>query len=481
MRRVTTFQLLFILITCIYSCEKNLVEKPLDFLEESNSFNTERDAVLAINAVYSYLRDPGYYGLNMINLADVNSEQAYVRSDAPGDVIDVDKNQYTASNSLFESYYSIIYKMIDRANRVILNVPKIPMSDSVKKQIIGEAKFLRALGYFDLVRAFGDIPLITIPNNSVNDVLVARTPVDQVYAQIISDLSDAEQVLPSRYTKSSEIGRATRWAAKALLGKVYLTRKDWSNAVIKLKDVIDNSGHTLVADYRDVFDPDKKNGPEHIFSVQFSCIQLGYGSLFAQRFAIFLSYPINQGGGNYQATDYFYNSFPDGDYRKTVSMITYKVRPNGDTIFSRTGPHVDKYWDPSPCGSEQARNNFIVLRFADVLLMYAEALNELYGPTPEAYAAINRVRERARNGNPTAIPQNLSSGLTQDQFRDSVFQERSLELAFEGHRRWDLIRTGRYIATLTAAGINAQQKNLLYPIPQHQIDLNPLLTQNPGY
>ncbi|NNU33275.1 RagB/SusD family nutrient uptake outer membrane protein [Mucilaginibacter sp. S1162] len=122
----------------------------------------------------------------------------------------------------------------------------------------------------------------------------------------------------------------------------------------------------------------------------------------------------------------------------------------------------------------------MVIRYADVLLMYAEAVNEMSGPTTEAYNAINQVRTRARNGVATANPQNLG-GLTQDQFRDAVLKERSWELCFEGHRRWDLLRTGKYLSTLQAAGIPVQQKNLLYPIPQNERDVNSALTQNLGY
>jgi hypothetical protein len=122
----------------------------------------------------------------------------------------------------------------------------------------------------------------------------------------------------------------------------------------------------------------------------------------------------------------------------------------------------------------------MIIRYADVLLMYAEAENELNGPTADAYDAINQVRTRARNGNSSANPQNLA-GLSQSQFRDAVLQERGWELCYEGHRRWDLLRTGKYISTLQAAGMPVSQTNLLYPIPQHQRDVNPALTQNPGY
>jgi hypothetical protein len=469
--------ILIVMLLLSVSCEDNLKEEPLSFLEESNSFKSAADATSALNAVYDRLK--GIYGMTMIDLADLNSDECEVREDNGGGN-EIHKNLYNSGTRLFDTFYTNSYTLIDRANRVIGNVPDIAMDGKLRDQIVGEAKFLRALAYFNLVQAFGDVPLVTAISNEVVNVEVPRDPADKVYGQIIADLTEAEKVLPVKYTASGEIGRATTGAAKSILAKVYLTRKDWTNAAAKAKEVIDANSYSLVADYRDIFIPEKENGPEHIFSVQFSCVLPQYGSAMAENFAIYFSYPINLTGGSYQVVPAHAASYSPGDYRKTVTVIEEKTIANGTVVKSRTGPHVDKYWDAQACGASRARNNFIVMRYADVLLMYAEALNEGNGPTTESYAAINQVRARARNGAQSSVLPDLKN-LTQAQFRESVYQERSWELCFEGHRRWDLLRTGRYIEEMKKIGIAAEQRHLLYPIPVQEIDVNPALAQNPGY
>jgi len=474
-------KIIYVIVYCItlvfLSCESNLEETPLGFLEESNSFITAEDANSAISAVYHRLR--GVYGMNMINLADLNGDECEARGEsALGN--ELHRNLFNSGTAIFNTFYTASYVLIDRANRVIENVPKVMMDEQERMMIVAEARFLRALTYFNLVRAFGDVPAVKQVTNDVIDVDISRASVDEIYALIIEDLTVAETDLPLNYMEADRIGRATSGAAKALLAKVFLTRGEWHNAAGKAKEVIDLGVYDLFPDYRSVFLPEEKNGIEHIFSVQYSCALPQYGSSMAVNFAIFFSYPINQGGGSYQVTPRHAESYIPGDYRKEVTVIYEKRRADGSVVESRTGPHMDKYWDPLACGPSSARNNFIVLRYADVLLMYAEALNELNGPTVEAYWAINKIRERARNGNSGSHLFDLQ-GLTQAEFREAVLQERSWELCFEGHRRWDLLRTDTYITKKTAGGVVAEEKHLLYPIPTIQMDVNSALVQNPGY
>jgi starch-binding outer membrane protein, SusD/RagB family len=462
-------------------CESLLQETPESFFVEENSFKTAKDATSAINGVYDRLRT--VYNMTIINLSDVSGEELEVNP-FQAETRDIDLNRYTSANAIFDGFYTGSYLLIDRANRVIINVPTIAMDTKLRDQVVGEAKFLRALAYFNLVRAFGDVPLITTPTADVVNVQRPRDGVDKIYEQIIQDLKEAEGVLPLKYTVTSEIGRATSGAAKSILAKVYLTRKDYANAAAKAKEVIDSKAYSLVAAYKDVFPPEKKNGPEHIFSVQYSCVLNTYGSPMAEAFAIVFTYPIQQAGGFHYVTPLHVNSYPIGDTRKEINVVTEGKNPQTGAIIkpgADQGPGSGKYWDPLACGRQQARNNFMVVRYADVLLIYAEALNELSGPTADAYAAINQVRARARGGAAvTTGPQDLK-GLTKEQFREAILQERSWELCFEGHRRWDLLRTGKYIETLTKAGVPVAEKNLLYPIPQNEIDVNPALKQNPGY
>lgn len=459
-------------------CSGILEEKPKSFFEEGNSFQSADDANAAIAAVYGRLRD--IYDLNMIYLSDVNGEELEINPVVAA-ARDIDLNRYTSATPTFDEFYTRSYLLIDRANRVITNVARIDMNTALKSQIIGEALFLRALIYFNLVRAFGDVPLVTEIVNSTTNVAKARDASDLVYQQIIQDLTEAENVLPVRYSQAGQIGRATSGAAKSILAKVYLTRKNWEAAASKAKEVIDSGQYSLFSEYKDVFPPENKNGIEHIFSVQYSCVLNTYGSPMAQQFAMFFTYPIQQVGGYLYITPNYIDSYIEGDKRSKVNVVNEKENPATGAIIKPgldQGPVTDKYWDPKPCGLSQARNNFIVVRYADILLMYAEALNELGGPTPEAYKAVNLIRARARNGD--SGPQDLQ-GLTQQQFRDAILRERSWELCFEGHRRWDLLRTGRYMDILQQFKIPVEEKNLLYPIPQNEIDVNPLLKQNTGY
>lgn len=290
----TTLLSALLTVFLLTACEKNLEEVPLSFFEESNSFNSAADATSAINGVYDRLKN--VYGMTMINLADLNSDECEVREDnGSGD--EIHKNLFNSGTSLFDGFYTNSYVLIDRANRVIVNVPKITMDTKLRDQIVGEAKFLRALAYFNLVRAFGDIPLVTSVSNDVINVQIPREPAEKVYQQIISDLQEAEKTLPVKYTVASENGRATIGAAKSMLAKVYLTRKDWANAASKAKEVIDSKTYALVPDFKDVFLPEKENGPEHIFSIQYSCVLPAYGSPMAVNFSIYFSYPINLTGG----------------------------------------------------------------------------------------------------------------------------------------------------------------------------------------
>jgi hypothetical protein len=477
--KVTPLLFLSYLFLC-FGCSKNLKENPYSFLEEENSFQTASDATVAINGVYSRLRT--IYNTSYLILSDINADEGTARSDGGASVLEIDRNSYTAANPLFDQLYTNSYLLIDRANRVIKRVPDILMDATKKAQITGEAKFLRALSYFNLVRAFGAVPLILEPSSDVVNVAMPRAAAEDVYAQIIQDLKDAESSnLPEQYTAAGEVGRATIGAVKSIMAKVYLTNKDYANAAAKAKEVIDAKTYSLFADYKDIFPPENKNGMEHIFSVQYSCMKTDYASDMGFNFSIYFSWPIQQGGGSLQAEELFAGSYLNGDYRKAVTIITQKVNPaTGALVESRTGSHQDKYWDANPCGASQARNNFMVIRYADVLLIYAEAANELNGPTGDAYTAINEVRARARNGDAAANPQDLS-GLTQEQFRDAVLQERSWELCFEGHRRWDLLRTGKYMTILQTAGLPVQDRNILYPIPQNERDVNSELSQNDGY
>lgn len=305
-----------------------------------------------------------------------------------------------------------------------------------------------------------------------------RTSADKVYAQIIQDLKDAEAVLPVKYTVNTDIGRATKGAAKGLLGKVYLTMHNYPDAISELSGML-NLGYTLLPNYNDIFLATNGNNAEIVFSVQYTKGGYGTGSPFAN---IFL--PGNSGNnivkvgapaGFNLLTQDLVDAFSDpADKRKAISVGVYL----GGNYYTQ------KYMD-TPTGAYDAENDWIVLRYADVLLMYAEALNE-NGQTSDAVPYLNQIRTRAGLAN-------ISSSINQSDLRLAIEKDRRLELNMEGHRWFDLVRTGRAITVMNASfnkykitigvGVNASVANnqLLFPIPLSEIQINPLLTQNPGY
>lgn len=456
------------------SCEDNLTEQPFSFITDQNFFRSERDAQTGLNAVYDVLRERSYYGENVIRLLEVNSDYVVPFALVSVYSIESDANTFSSANNLIRDWWRTIYRGVNRANLVIRRVPPVPgMSDAAKTRAVAEAKFLRALFYFDLVRSFGPVPLLTQPTEDLGNLRVERQPTAAVYAQIETDLKEAVAGLPASYT-GADIGRATAGAAKAMLAKVYLTNKKWAEAAGLAGEVVKSNTYSLFPDYRDAFRPETKNGREHLFSVQFSCVDLAFGSAYSSFLAIDFTYPIGQTNqGNYFVTPAFANTFEPGDARKAVSVLTQRAGPDGKIYQQRFGIHTDKFWDDRPCGRGEARNNWPLLRYADVLLLYAEALNEVGGPTADAYGAINQVRTRAK------LP--ALANLNQAQFRDAVALERALELSFEGHRRWDLLRTGKYQQAMQAAGVRTSPQYELFPIPLEERDVNPSLTQNTGF
>jgi hypothetical protein len=410
----------------------------------------------------------------------------------------------TTDNPGVANIWSAHYAGILRANIVIDKVPGIAAVDETRKgQIVGQAQFLRGLYYFNLVRLFGDVPLTTKPQVSGDDLKVPRTAVTAVYEQIIADLSAAETALPLAWS-GEDLGRATRGAAKALLAKVYLTQQQWSLAAAKAREVIDLAVYALQPDYAANFDPNTENGAESVFEVQYHSGSNGWmesseGNVRSEFMAPRQSGITPWGGfGWNQPTAEFVSGYEPGDKRKAVTVFsegdtyepggTYKNSADGGKVYrynksiSYTGHNVRKYLTGlvNSFGTDSPMNT-PVIRYADVLLMYAEALNEL-GQSAAAEPYLNQVRARA--GLPPV------SGLGVDAFRDKVLHERRMELAFEGEWWFDLVRTGRAIPFLRALGNpdpygvargNIQPKHLLFPIPQGERDINPNLTQNEGY
>ncbi|MBB3054625.1 RagB/SusD family nutrient uptake outer membrane protein [Mucilaginibacter gotjawali] len=490
MKNTLSITLIIAFFSTLYSCKK-LTEDPSSVIVSSQFYQTAADANAAANAVYSTLNsDPAgdfpIYGRQLNLLVENGSDnQIYSPSNTNPDVRALGTATYVAANSRVQKIWQQHYYGINRANIAIDNIPVIQFDTTQRARLVRESKFIRALLYFNLVRLYGDVPLVLHNATSINvsTLLVGRAPASAVYAQIIADLKDATN-LPSTYTGANK-GRATAGAAHALLAKVYVTLQDWPNALAQLNDVINGGyGYALFPNFRDAFQKATKNGVEHIFSVQF---ETNLGAVNSTQFLSEEFGSFNPGIWpiDIPADSSLYKLYSPTDTRRAVTFYSSQYNPaTGQTVYytGSAAPYFNKFVDYSlnPLTTQaQSGINYPVIRYSEILLLYAEVQNEINGtPTPDAYNAINQVRTRAN------VP-GLTPGLNQADFRDSVFLERRKEFIQEGQRWFDLVRRGG--TTLVdalhkyPAKAAASSKNTLFPIPQVEIQLNPKLTQNPGY
>ncbi|MCC3159782.1 RagB/SusD family nutrient uptake outer membrane protein [Hymenobacter sp. 15J16-1T3B] len=455
------------------SCEKFLEEQPQDFLSADNVYKTEGDAVAGLNGVFNSFLPQTYYG-----------RTAWQITELPGDLIRVGSTTderaqlsrfiYTSTNTEINSWWTNTYRMINRANDLLENVPGVGMDEARKNAILGNARFLRALGYFDLVRCFGEVPLVTATVKGPADELrPPRAPLAAVYQQIIDDLTFAEaNCLPENQIPAGEKGRVSKGAAAALLAKVYLTRagstaaqaSDNQSALDACNRVIGSGLYRLLPVYGDVFDPDKENGAEHIFSIQFD-LPPNVGSIIVRQFL-----PSQLSGlGTFTVEDALVNSYATNDVRRAWNISNQA----GTTTLARY--YFNKFRDPKRIVND-ARTNYLITRYADVLLMQSEALNNLNAGDPSKLTGINAVRARAGLAA-------LTGTTTKDAFVDLLVKERAWELCQEGHRFFDLTRLKRLREAVQAAKptVTVDPKYYLFPIPQPELLLNPNLTQNPGF
>jgi len=506
--------LIFLGGIALVSCNK-LDENPVSSISANQFYKTQADAVSAVTAVYSTLdSDPAadfpIYGRNLNLLTGNGSDdQIYSPSNTNPDVRALGTATYVPSNDRVHKSWIQHYYGIDRANIAIDNIATIPVTQfadtTVRTRLIREAKFIRALLYFNLVRLHGAVPLVLHDATTVdvNQLLIAKTPSDGIYQQIISDLTDATN-LPNSYS-GANIGRVTGGAAHSLLAKVHVTRKNWSAALTELQKVTSGTyNYDLIQTFSQVFNPTYKNGVEHIFSVQYGTG--GSNSINWLSPTNFGSFNPGIYPGDIPADSTLYQLFDASDIRRSVTFFTqlYNATTGQNVIFgTSTSARFAKFIDftVSPLNNQAAsRVNFPVIRYADVLLLNAEVLNELNGPTASAYNSINLVRARAHGvytggGNYTNHAYDLTPGLSQSDFREAVFLERRKEFIQESNRWFDLVRRGVHTSTgnsylidalkklpgKTGAFLPTANRDTLFPIPQTEISLNPKLTQNPGW
>jgi len=496
--KLIKFLFTLFVISFLFGCKKYLDKVPLDTINTSNAWETEADAIGAINGAYQPLQWAKLYNFRLWT-TDIWAGNAAVGAGGGTDGIetqDIANFVTSTDNAAALDIWRGPSPGILRSNLVLQNVPEMNINDELKTRITGEAKFLRGLYYFILVRLFGDVPLITEPPTPESDLRPARTPKAQVYDLIIQDLTDAINLLPAKSTYSgTDIGRASKGAAAGLLAKVYLTLGNYQKTV-ELCQQVTALGYTLNPDYSDNFNAALKNTNESLFEVQY------YGKTSADFFsnenqASWVSTftgPRNSDfvGGGYgwmQPTQEFVNSYEANDSRKDKTIL-YEGGPAFDgkaykSSYSGTGYNVRKFLVTKSISPDYNTNpaNFPVLRYADVLLIQAEAMNELGNTTDaqltatNANATLNKVRARA--GLPDV------TGLGKAALKEKILHERRMELAFEGHWWFDIIRVdnGQYALNFlhSIGKSNATTKHLLLPVPQKEIDANKNLSQNSGY
>ena len=472
-------KLLFIALSCLTllsSCKDFLTEAPYSFLSTSNFYQNEGDALAALNGVSAPMQANTYYGRTVWLMSELTGDNLLALGNATVDRATLNNYTYTASNGEISNWWTQNYTVINRANDVIARTPGIQMDTTRRNDIVGNARFLRALAYFELVRTFGDLPVFLTPTNAASTLTPARTPVAQVYNQIIQDLLYAEaNCLAESAIPQVNKGRVSSGAASAMLARVYLTRAslanpaptDYTDGLAKCNRVINSGLYRLIPTYGDVFDPNKKNGPEHIFSIQFELPPSG-GNI-----VIRMMYPTAAGGSaSFGANPVLLNSYAKADtIRRNWNLST---RAGTATVVPYFTKYRDNQWTSQ---SNNSRANWLIIRYADVLLMQSEAINQLTPTDVKKFDGINKVR--ARVGQPALT---AATVVSKDDFVDALVNERSWELCMEGQRRWDLIRLGRLKQVMLAnRKITVKDEQFLLPLPQAELALNPNLTQNPGF
>lgn len=473
-------------------CEDFLELNPQGQLTQESFPTTAADAMLATNAVYSTLRSWHYHsgGYPILDFMSDDSHKGSNPSDQVNTLGPYDTFTHNATQDGLDRWWTALYQGIKRANVVIEKVPFIEMDADLRDRYVAEARFLRGLYYFDLVRAWGGVPIITTTTPALQ---VPRASKEEVYNLVEEDLLFAVGHLPEKSGYGeADLGRATKGAAKALLAKVYLFLQDYVNAEIYALEVVQSNQYDLEPIFVDANGKDGEHGIESVFEIGAMETEGSVGNQYANTQGV-RGTPNRGWGFNRPSLDLRY-SFEAQDPRLKGTIIDLGDVLDGvlilgdgttpDETFDNDGNLIEvecynrKVWIPGTSTNTQFGHNRRLIRFSDVLLMAAEALNENNKPG-QALEHLNRVRERARQGNNTILPDITITD--KDPLRDLIHQERRMELALEGHRFWDLVRTGKAVEVLGPLGFVAGKHELL-PIPQTEIDISQgTLTQNPNW
>lgn len=480
----TTIKSFIVLLSvlALAGCNKDFLDvEPPSSLTGNSYFRNASDAEASIAAAYKPLQSTG----NLAKITEAPLEDIVIFNTQG---LNLDSWSFDANDAIIDDVWQNAYEGVFRANVVLGQVPKISMPDAQKNRILGEARFLRAYYYFQLVTNFGDVPLVKEADPAdPSRAALARSPQSEVYSFIVDDLKQAETMLPAQSAyAAADIGRASKGAAQALLGKVYLYQKNYSLAESTLNTVINTGGYSLVPNFADLLIKD--NNSESILEVQFA-------DLPSQGTArITNDYPQGQGGfANLLPSQSLIDAFENYSGSTAINgkdpRLFYSIFRDQDP-YDAVSPKFLKAWTPTGYARRKGMFpvirvnngnlgiNFPLIRLADVLLLYAEAANENNHPA-DAIIAINKVRARPTVAMPPLPAPGYPVGTKQEIF-NAIVHERRVELAFEYHRLNDLRRWGLASATLGSLGYT-DPKHKYFPIPQQEINTNPKLVQNPGY
>jgi hypothetical protein len=448
-RKIATLGLMYML----FACESFIDKSPIDQIAIGDFFTNEQNAEGAVIGAYRTLTTSFYYGQAFIVVPEFAAGHMRHISNFP-EYAEYETFNIRIDNPWSLNMWTAMYATINAANNVIDRVPRIETfsSDEKRRQLVAEAKFLRSLSYFHLVRGWGSVPLITTPTASTapQALRVARTPAQEVYAQIIEDLGQAAEDLPTSYaTLAATKGRATRWSSLALLAKVNLYAGNYANAAQLAEQVITEGGFSMVTDYATIWTVG--NTTEAIFELQFD----------EQAQNTFVNNANPGSRQEFFASNLAASLFEPGDTRRpfTVNTIT---DTNGNEIH-----YVGKYRQFNP-----PTQNVPLIRITEIMLIYAEASTRATNSIGmQAYDLLASVRQRAG-----LITRPISEFSTED-FLVAIQDEKRLEMMFESETWFDLCRTSRALSVLNVP--NADR--FVFPIPQLELDLNPALSQNNGY
>lgn len=458
----------------LVGCQKDfLTVVPETLLSSATFFTKEADFQQAVNGAYVPLR--ASFNERAWVLEEMHSDNTYYARNTLYGAVDPTENVadfavptangVTANDNVLQQY-RYDYQIIARANQILALIDGVDFAADSKNNLKGQALFLRAFAYFDLIRLFGKVPLHLTPVTGREDAALPLSTADQVYAQIEKDAKDASTLLFNK--AKQEAGRATSGAAKTLLANLYLTQKKWAQVETLMKDVMTNDGYMLMADYNMAFSftSTNKNNQESVFEVQYQEGSAGYNGNQAYRF---IPSPITAteiapltGTSNPQPTSQESNNIPTpdiiaayetGDKRKDIS-IGY-ITLSQSLREKKEYPYIKKYVRPHSLQNNTGQN-WPVYRYAEVLLFLAESLNE-QGKTAEAATYLNQVRTRAGLAATTAS--------SQADMRETIFKERRVELAFENKRWFDLTRTGRVKEIIGAYGARVKANPSAYYFP----------------